>query len=186
MAFKAFQKNRPQLTPRQQLENRYKTGRYNLLVVVIITLFNLVLAFLGAEKYYVFSAAIPHYLVINALFACGKMPDSWYDYPKEEYIFEGMSTLITATVIAALILAVFFVLYLLSKKHVGFLIAALVLFIVDTVAMFLLMGIEGMLLDIVLHGLVIFYLISAITAVYKLRRMPPDEPIVTEAPADPV
>ena len=186
MAFKAFQKNKPQLTPRQQLENRYKTGRYNLLLVIIITLFNLIFAFLGAEKYYVFSAAIPYYLVINALFVCGKMPDSWYDHPKEEYIFEDASTLIVATVIAALILAVFFILYLMSKKHVGFLIAALVLFAIDTIAMFVLMGIDGMILDILLHGLVIYYLISAILAVYKLRNMPPDEPvIITEAPVDP-
>lgn len=187
MAFKAFQKNKPQLTPRQQLENRYKTGRYNLMVVILATLINLILALAGGQTYFVFSASIPYYLVITAMYLCGRMPDDWYEFPKEEYEFEGVSTLIVATVIAVLILVVFFVLYLLSKKHVGFMIAALALFAIDTIGMFLLFGFSAdMLLDIVLHGLVLFHLISAVLAVFKLRNMPPDEPIaVTEAEGDP-
>ena len=182
-----MQKNKQQFTPRQLLENRYRTGRYNLMVVIIATLINLILALTGGETYFVFSSSIPYYLVITAMYLCGRMPDDWYDYPKAEYEFEDVSTLIVATVIAALILIVFFVLYLLSKKHVGFMIAALALFALDTVAMFLLFGFStDMLLDIFLHGLVLFYLISAVLAIFKLRRMPPDDPIVTEAPADPV
>lgn len=187
MSFKAFQKNKQQFTPRQLLENRYKTGRYNLLVVILFTLINLILALTGGESYFVFSASIPYFLVINAMYLCGRMPADWYDYPKEEYIFEDISTLIVAAVIAVLILAVFFVLYLMSKKHVGFLIASLVLFAIDTIAMFLLFGFSvDMLVDIVFHVIVLGYLISAILAVYKLRRMPPDEPVVVaQTPNDP-
>lgn len=187
MSFRSMQKNKQQFTPRQLLENRYKTGRYNLMVVIIATLINLILALTGGETYFVFSASIPYYLVITAMYLCGRMPDDWYDYPKAEYEFEDVSTLIVATVIAALILIVFFVLYLLSKKHVGFMIAALALFALDTVAMFLFYGISAdMILDIALHGLVLFYLISAVLAVFKLRKMPPDEPVtVTETVNDP-
>ena len=71
-----------------------------------------------------------------------------------------------------------------KKNNVGWLVAALVLFAIDTVSMFLFMGIDvSMILDIVFHAWVIYYLIAGIVAHKKLKELPLEEPVV-EATAE--
>ena len=78
-------------------------------------------------------------------------------------------------VAAAVILVLYLLCWLPSKKHPGWLIAALVFFIIDTVALLavsLLLEIpRETILDLVFHGLIIFQLIQCISANYKLEKM---------------
>ncbi len=87
----------------------YRNARWVLLGAIILTVGNCLLGLIGSEDYYVFSLQ----LVYNVFF---------YDYGP---------TLVTALA-ALLILAPYVAAYILSKRKSGWLIAALVLFSLDT------------------------------------------------------
>lgn len=180
-----FRRNQQQLSTRQLLENRFRSGRQTLLIVILFTVINIGLAFFGGDVYFLFSATIPYVFVLNALYLCGKMPDDWYDGPKDQYVFEDISTLIVAVVIAVVVIGLFLLCYLMSKKHVGWLIASAVLFAVDFIAMFFLLEIgSDTFIDIAFHAIVLGYLIMGIVSAYKLRNLPPEEPPVIEVPVE--
>jgi len=63
-----------------------------------------------------------------------------------------------------------------GKYRSGWFTVALVLFIIDTVLLLVLNGISGSIVDILFHAWVIYYLIVGISAVKKLKALPPDEP----------
>ena len=69
-----IQKNNPAVSPRMALENRYKISRGNLMIAVVFTLVNIILALVGGDIYFLFSASIPYYLVVYGMVLCGKMP----------------------------------------------------------------------------------------------------------------
>lgn len=140
---------------------KYDTARHNLLLMIAFTAINVILRLVQADLYFLFSASIPlAVLDIATLFTTGVS--------------------IPAVVIAVAVVVVYLVCWILSKKRTGWLIAAMVLFALDTLAMFLVYEIGvGMLLDIVFHAYVLFYLISGTVAAVKLRTE-------TAAPAEPV
>ena len=76
---------------REYQENLYRGSRYNLLVVLIFTVINLVMLLVGSGSYFLFSASIPYYLTV-------------FGYMFDNYTV-GTFTL-TALVIAAAILTV--------------------------------------------------------------------------------
>ena len=162
------------LTPRQLYESRYRSSRYNLILVIAFTLVNMVLCLTNANTYFLFSASIPYLLTDLGMFLCGKYPEEFYLQDE----FNGMELLDTSflavmVVIAVVILALYFVCWLLSKKKVGWLIAALVLFGIDTVAMFWYFGItKDMIIDIIFHAWVICYLAMGIHSHFKLKNLP--------------
>ena len=162
------------LTPRQLYESRYKSSRYNLILVIAFTLVNMLLCLTNANTYFLFSASIPYLLTDLGMFLCGKYPEEFYLQDE----FNGMelfdtSFLAVMVVIAVVILALYFVCWLLSKKKVGWLIAALVLFGIDTVAMFWYFGItKDMIIDIIFHAWVICYLAMGIQSYFKLKALP--------------
>lgn len=168
------------LTPRQLYESRYRSSRYNLILVIAFTLVNMVLCLTNANTYFLFSASIPYLLTDLGMFLCGKYPEEFYLQDD----FNGMELLDTSflavmVVIAVVILALYFVCWLLSKKKVGWLIAALVLFGIDTVAMFWYFGItKDMIIDIIFHAWVICYLAMGIQSHFKLKALPEEVPEV--------
>ena len=95
--------------------------------------------------------------------------------------------LIAAIVVAVLIVAAYAMCYLFSGKHrVGWLIAALVFFAFDTLGLLFYYGIAlDSLMDILFHIWVLYYLIAGVTAHYKLKRMPADEPFPVAPAASP-
>ncbi|MBQ3013850.1 MAG: hypothetical protein IJD75_01765 [Clostridia bacterium] len=178
-----FQKQQ-NLSPRAQLENNYRISRANLLAVVAFTLLNVILALFGGDVYLLFSASVPYYLVINAMALCGKLPAEYYDFENYIYDFWGTEFLFAMTAIAIVIIALFALFWLLSKRNMAFLIASLVLFGLDTVGMFVLFGFSSdMILDIVFHAWVIYYLILGIVAGVKLKNLPPEEAEVVIEPS---
>lgn len=153
---------------REYQENLYQGSRHNLLVVLIFTVVNLVMLLTGSGNYWLFSASIPYYLT-----AFGMMFDGYMN-TLEPVI--GTFT-ITALVIAVIILAVYLVCWIMSKKRSGWLIVALVLFAVDTLGMLAMMlisgsGIAEWIMDIVFHAWVLISLSRGLIAASKLKNMP--------------
>ncbi len=162
------------LSPRDAQLRKFNSARMNLLLVVICTLINVIFALTGTDTYFLFSAFIPYFLVLNGMYYCGKMPEDWYEEGKSNFEALDPSFLVVLTVIAAVILGLYLVLWLISKKHMsGGMIAALVFFSLDTLAFLLLGGLSlESILDILFHAWVLYYLIVGVIAAQKLKTMP--------------
>ncbi len=171
-----FQKNAAPLMPRAKAESQYNSARYNLLLVVIFTVINMILALVNANSYFLFSATIPYFLTYFGMYMCGKMPDEIYG-DRSEYIFFEDSFLYTVVAVSIVVLALYFLCWLFSgKQRVGWLIAALVLFVLDSIFLVWNYGISvDMLMDYLFHIWVIVLLVIGIKAHYKLKILPPDE-----------
>ena len=159
------------MTQRQALEQKAKGGRSNLLIAIILTVVNVVMFIAGSESMLLFSISLPYYAVIFGT------------------LLGGQELMVTGCVIAGIILSAYFLCWLLSKKHPGWLIVALVLMILDTLCLIgfylLAQEISGI-LDFVFHAMIIYYLIAGISANKKLAKLPPEEPVFVdpEAPVE--
>lgn len=125
----------------------YKAARGNLLAMLVLTAVNTLLALTGSDRYYLFTDFAAY---IWAVFARG-----FYDFTGEA------KWLVLGAAGAVLVMAVYFLCWLLSKKRRGWLTAALVLFSVDTAALVagLVTAFEASsILDVVFHGLLLWYL----------------------------
>lgn len=152
------------LSPREQLEQKYKAARSNLLLTIILTVVNVVMLLTGSESMLLFSISVPFYAVVFG------------------YFMEGTTMLITGCVIAAIMLAAYLLCWIFSKKRAGWLIAAMVLFIIDTVVMglmYLLLEEASGIMDVLIHAWVLYYLIVGVISASKLKKMPPEETAVT-------
>ena len=129
-------------------QQQYNNARTNLLVMVGFTLVNVILALTGSDVMMLFSATFPY---IAALFGA-----AWAD-----------------GVIIAIV--VYFLCWLFSKKRVGWMAAALVLFCIDTVFMvafyFYIEDFSGF-LDVAFHIYVLYYLIMGVRYGTALKKLP--------------
>ena len=156
-------------------------ARSSLLVVLIFTVVNLAMLLLDSGTYFLFSASVPYYLT-----AFGMGMD----------IGMGTAGIGTFTIVGLAISAAVLVLYLLSwllsKKRSGWLVVALVAFILDTLALVVLsLAFDAMadsIMDFVFHAWVIVTLIQGITAGKKLKNLPAEayepEAAQPDAPAE--
>ena len=156
---------------REYLQNQFSGGRSSLLAVLIFTVVNLVMVLLDTGTQFLFSASVPYYLTF-----LGKAIDNNFSYG--DWDVNGTFT-ITGLVIGVVVLVVYLLCWLLSKKRGGWLTAALVLFILDTVALLiftvtLLEDPSANIMDFVFHGVIIWQLIMAVRANGKLKRLPPE------------
>ena len=149
-------------------------GRSSLLLILVFTAINLVMLLLDVDRYFLFSASVPYYLTMLGKGIDNGFVDGAWD-------INGTFT-VTALVISVVVLAVYLVCWLLSKKKSGALIAALVLFILDTVALiiftFTLYDNPAVnLMDFVFHAWAVASMIHAVRAGSKLKQLPPEEEI---------
>lgn len=156
-------------------QNQIKTARNNLLVVVLFTVLNMVLLLIGSNRYFLFSATIPYYLIFFG-----------YTF---DYFTLGAYTL-TGLVMALVPLIGLGLCWFMCKKDNRWMTAAAVLFGIDTVAMAALMlwagDLSGSFLDIVFHGWVLVTLIAGIKAANRLKVMDTQMVAEPDAPvADP-
>ena len=174
------QNQRPPL--RGDLEIKYARSRANLLLVLIFTVVNLFSVTFG-DTYFLFSATIPM-LCPATMSLLAAEPEFLATIGMTP---ETATPLIIAGVVAGLILTVPYLLcWIFSKKRVGWLVAALVLFSIDCLLLLVSFDIS-VILDLLFHGIVMFYLITGVINGFKLKDMPEDEPppaFGTEAPAD--
>ncbi len=146
--------------------NKYGVARGNLLLTVILTVINIVLSALNASVYLLFSASIPY---IIASVGSGLMYDR--EFAAEMGATEEMIPVIfTVLLIVGLVLTVpYFLCWLFSKKHYGWMIAALVLFSLDT--LFLLFNFDiSLILDLLIHAWVLYYLIMGVVNGARFRK----------------
>ncbi len=159
---------------KQVLETRYKNSRANLLLVVVFSLINIILLITNSNTYFLFSAYIPYGLVDIGMLLCGKYPAEYYGEEFSSMQFMGASAFAVFVAVAFVLVALYFLSWLFSKKHkIGWMIFALVFFVIDTVAMLLILEIKSeRIIDIVFHVWVIVSLILGINACSKLKKIP--------------
>ena len=142
------------------------------MLVVIFSLINVVLCLLGQDTYFLFSAIVPYFIAsVGALWGGLYPPEYYSDMDMTEADFWPMGLVVALAAVAIVIIAVYFVCWLLSKKHVAFMIVALVLFVIDTVLMPILFGFSlDLILDYVFHAWVLGSLIWGIVHYFKNGR----------------
>ena len=182
MKFKANTPNTAPMSPREETQRKYNNCRANLLVVVLFTIINLFTLTFG-NSYFLFSATLPALFptVMSELAADTEYLASMGILPEEA------SVLVIVGLVIGLILTVPYLLcWIFSKKRVGWMVAALVFFSVDSLLLLLSFDVT-MIPDILIHAWVMFYLITGVKHGFKLKTLPEDEPLPefgTETPAE--
>ncbi len=173
-------------------ELKYKQGRSALLLLWILSAVNIVFVYV-AESYFYFSSYFT--LALSVLGLVG-----WQETGLASY-------LVIYGVLALITVAVYMICWLLSKKHYGWMIASLVLFIIDTLFLFIVFicliaglgdvtAIGSYIVNLLFHAYVIYALIMAV--IYgkkaKVDGLPTEEQILgmsnetqqEPAPVDPM
>ena len=165
-----MQKKTVNKNSREYLNKQIAGARGSLLAILLFTAMNLVLLVTDAGRYFLFSAAIPYYLT-----ALGMGMD----------IGSGASGIGTFTmimlVISVVILGMYLLCWLMSKKKAGWLVAALVLFVLDSAVLLLVaLGLNVLtesIMDVVFHIWALVELIRAVIANSKLKKLPAETPV---------
>ena len=173
-----------QMSERQLLQNKFASARSNLLLVLVFTVVNIILLVTQSNTYFLFSAYVPYLLAILGMEMCGMFPDEYYGGDTSGFIFFDTSFLVIMLVIAAVILALYLLSFIFTKKgKSGWMIFALVLFAIDTVLMVLMALLGGfssdMIMDYIFHAWVLYSLFSGVSAAKKLKALP-EEPVVID------
>lgn len=171
-----------QLSQREMLTNKYMNARHNILLVVAFTLINIILLVTNSNSYFLFSAYIPYVIVDLGMALCGKYPAEYYGGELADLEFLNDTFFVITLVFAAVCLVLYLLSWILCKKpRIGWMIFALVFFCVDTIGMLLIAGISvDMIVDIVFHGWVIVSLSGAVSAYFKLKKLPAEEDVLEE------
>ena len=161
---------------RQALETKYSNARHNILVILAFTVINVILLVSNSNTYFLFSAYVPYLFADAAMLLCGMYPSEYYDAEFTGMEFFGKEVFAVFMAIVAVILIVYLLCWIFSKKKAGWMIAALAFFCIDTGIMLLLYGIDmEMLVDIIFHGWVIFSLAGGVSAHNKLKKLPEEQ-----------
>lgn len=160
------------------LEGKMASGRHSLLLILLFTVVNLVMVVLDSGTYFLFSASVPYYLTIYAK----GLDNGFVDGPWSE---NGPYTVV-ALIFSGVILLLFLLCWLLSKKRAGWLVPALVLFVLDTLALAwctfnIVNDPAGNIVDFVFHFWAIWELLQAIRCGSKRKKLLSEES--PEAPA---
>lgn len=117
---------------RNDYVDKYKKSRNDLLIVMIMTVVNIALMFFESETMFLFSATIPYATALLGF---------WYQW----YL---------GYIIAGIILLIYLICWILSKKQPAYMIVATVLFALDTIVMLCLYGFNfdvSVIIDLVIH-----------------------------------
>lgn len=168
----AYQNAAVDKNSREYLEQQVKGGRSTLLAVVLFSVVNLVMLVLGTGTYFLFSASVPYYL-------------TWFGRCMDNGTLDGSGSIngeftMVGIVVSVVILGLFFLAWLFSRKRKGWLTVSLVLFIADTVALVLISFLllespVGNLMDLLFHAFVVWQLFQAVYCARKLNALPSEE-----------
>ena len=154
---------------RIEIEKKFANARKNLMLVIIFSVVNMALTVLNSNISFLFSATVPVLVLqVGQIFS-------------EE---SGISMfLMAAAAIALIIIALYGICFLLSKKRRAFMLVALILFVLDTLFLLwtLTLGFDsGVMLDIVFHVWILYFLISGTKAWIDLKKTPVEEELFVE------
>ena len=150
-------------TPRQLTELKYKRSRYNLLLVAIVSVINLFSLSLS-QSYFLFSAQIPSFFVELFMYT-------------EDGGIAPFTDLIVPIIIGVILTIPYLLCFFFSKKRPGWMVASLVFFVLDCIFLVTMYYLSDVILDLLFHALVLFYLVTGVINGYKLKKMPEDEPL---------
>lgn len=150
-------------TPRQLTELKYKRSRYNLLLVTIVSVINLFSLSLS-QTYFLFSAQIPSFFVELFMYT-------------EEGGIAPFADLIIPIVLGVILTIPYLLCFFFSKKRPGWMVAALVFFVFDCIFLVTMYYLSDVIIDLLFHAWVLFYLVTGVINGYKLKKMPEDEPL---------
>lgn len=178
------------ISPRLKFEQQYKMCRRNLLAVILFTIISMATLYLNGS-YFLFSAWIPllafsvcagYASISDGTVSAAEAAEYGYTPDMIEMLQEvGAGTwMIIGIIIAVVILAVYFVCWLCSKKHPAAMVVAACFFAIDCIALLTSFDLT-MIVDILFHVWVMYYLIAAIVASSKLKKLPPEEEAPVEA-----
>lgn len=147
-------------------QNNWRGGAWTLFVIGAFSVLNILMYMLESDSYFLFTAYFPYVCgIMGADFLMG-----WYGAP----IDKGMGTFLLS--IAAFIIILYFVLWFFARKKVGWLVAGLVLFSLDTLYMVYEMAISGdpawFVMDCIIHAVAIAELSVGIHAAVKYGKLP--------------
>lgn len=148
------------MNTKETVQEKYTKARNNLLLMLILTVINIILYLVGSDTMMLFSATVPYFGII-----IGSVAGS-----QAFFMF--------CVCIAVAILILYLLCWILSKDHYGWMITALVLFIIDTLAMigmYLGIGEFSGILDVVIHAWVLYYLITGVRYGKQLKNMPEEQ-----------
>lgn len=150
---------------KNELEKKYEQSRGNLLLIIILTVINIALLFTPSGTMFLFSITIPYWAAAFAYFL------------ELTYLY----------IVAGVVIALYLACWIFSKKHYGWFIPALILFILDTIYLGYVsidMAETSNIIDVLVHIWALYYLGAGIYFGYKLKRLPADEVAATEAAAE--
>ncbi|MBQ3126419.1 MAG: hypothetical protein IJC15_05045 [Clostridia bacterium] len=151
--------NHPRLS-RAAVQQKYSVARRNLFLMIMLTVVNLILLVFNSGTMMLFSATVPYYTIVVGI------------------VSENSAVLTVCIVLTAVILATYVLCWLMSQKHYGWMIAALVMFILDTLAMvglYLLFRDFSGIMDALVHIWVLYYLIMGVRSGHRLRSVSEDD-----------
>ena len=165
------------VSQRQLLQNKYVSACNNILWVVLFTTINIILLVTNSNTYFLFSAYIPYLLADLGMLFCGKYPAEIYTEELVDLPILSDSFLVVTLGIAAVILVLYFLSWVFSKKQKrGWLIFALAFFSIDTLALIFLNGfLVESIIDYVFHAWVIICLVSGLVSFSKLKKLPAED-----------
>ena len=163
MKFKANNPAAVPTTPRQITQAKYNRSRYNLLLVAIVSVINLFSLSLS-QTYFLFSAQIPSFFVELFMYT-------------EDGEIAPFTDLIVPIVIGVILTIPYLLCFFFSKKRPGWMVASLVFFVLDCIFLVTMYYLSDVILDLLFHALVLFYLVTGVINGYKLKKMPEDEPL---------
>ena len=153
---------------RKELLVRLVGGNLTVLISVLLTVVNIVIAVAASRTPILYNLTMPYYAV-----TWGKALDN--NFAADGWPVNGQYTWIGIAV-AAVLLAVYVLMVLMSRRHPGWSIAMLVLFCLDTLSLFfvgafLLNNPQSIVVDACIHFWIIFILSRQIWAAVNLRRL---------------
>lgn len=128
----------------------YKSSRFILLLVIVFTVFNFISACASANIFLPVAATIP--MLFTILGVAGDLSG--------------------ATVILIIILLLYLLCWVLSKKNYKWMIGAAILYAIDTIVMFWFWGLSfdaTRILDMIIHVFIMYCLISGMISGKKLK-----------------
>ncbi len=160
-------KNMNGMTPKERYTQLFNTARYNILILCALTVLNVILYLTGADSYFLFSAALPYHLVIIGAEAAN-------------------SALLTIAIVFLIVsMGAYVACFILGKKHVGWMIAALVMFAIDTVYFIYIFFFAiasssdsnafSYIFDLAFHAYALYYFIAGVVYFFKMKNAPEAE-----------
>lgn len=167
MAF--FQSNQNNLTEAERLQQRINTARYSMILVAALTALNAIMLLTGTDTYFLFSAALPYHLVVIA----------------SELVSElGSGPLYLSMCFLFVVVAAYVVCFAFGNKHIAWLIAALSMFVIDTVyyifilfTFYLPLAANGeisamnIVIEALFHAYALYYFVIAVVNAFKLKKI---------------